>query len=586
MAEPATDVVAGVVAEAAELEIAFGNPFHDVPFGYRSIVDDDDASRVNPEAARILEAWGVSSELVPVSLGGRWASTSSLVSRLRPIFRRDPSVGYEIALGSLNAAVSIWIAGDENLKSTYSRLLRGNGSIVSGADWENESGGFRISASDGGWILSGSGAVLGDCRLGGAAVLHAVSETPDGDRANLVVWHPDSGLVGDRSTVERIEVAGLRGCRFSQLQVQGQPISRVVTMGHGTIDPDRGAGIVTEGVRQIEDALVPAVAIGVVDAALHLAYSYGTGRELYGGVVLDLPHARGLVADARTDLLIADALSAVAVRSLHLDPASTRALTAACGLLAPELLNDAMRSLSVLFGSTFYGRVEPFEIIEKFVRDLQAIPVLRLRADAQTQAIASRLGALPEPDGSFDARLFANDGQLAEPDFSRLMIDGDPKDPLGALLSSPLVRSALEDRRPELSAMIARFDERFRLLLETSRRTIESAGDDVDAPTRAREFSVIQGVGACLGVWYWSIMNDPDNDASDLDWLHAALIRLENRNTGTRASLPIGLAEAAVAKVASCVEEHRSIAFDRAPVCGMNPEETLNDRDNGEKTVL
>ena len=66
------------------------------------------------------------------------------------------------------------------------------------------------------------------------------------------------------------------------------------------------------------------------------------------------------------------------VRALHSHPADAAPIAAASALLVPQLLNDAMRNLSVLFGSTFYGSVEPYAAFEKLVRDLAAMSLVGL----------------------------------------------------------------------------------------------------------------------------------------------------------------------------------------------------------------
>ena len=69
-------------------------------------------------------------------------------------------------------------------------------------------------------------------------------------------------------------------------------------------------------------AIVPALAVGAVETALHETVRYARDRQLYGGTVLDIPAARALFADALSDMLVADILSASAVRALHVAPRS------------------------------------------------------------------------------------------------------------------------------------------------------------------------------------------------------------------------------------------------------------------------
>ena len=114
-----TDVIAAspgrspdIVPAEQSLEKVFGDPFGAGHFSWASIVADDRASRRDAAIARSIAEWGVGRALIPASLGGEWSSTPELVRRLRPLFRRDPSLGCAVVASSLTPAVAVWIAGD------------------------------------------------------------------------------------------------------------------------------------------------------------------------------------------------------------------------------------------------------------------------------------------------------------------------------------------------------------------------------------------------------------------------------------------------------------------------------------------
>ena len=165
-----------------------------------------------------------------------------------------------------------------------------------------------------------------------------------------------------------VETVGLRGTRFGVATVRS-------VLPTGDVLHADGGSRALERARAETAAIVAALMIGAVDSAVHLALPYAAGRRLYRGTVLDIPHARSLLADVHTDLLIADALAARVVPS-WMPVASTRWRHAASAYLVPQLLADAMRALSVLFGSTFYARVEPYAIFETFVRDVGSLSLL------------------------------------------------------------------------------------------------------------------------------------------------------------------------------------------------------------------
>ncbi|WP_157549756.1 acyl-CoA dehydrogenase family protein [Microbacterium sp. Leaf288] len=123
-------------------------------------------------------------------------------------------------------------------------------------------------------------------------------------------------------------------------------------------------------------AAVPAAALGAIDAALRESVRYAHARHLYGGTVLDIPHARSLLAAALADALTADALSSAAVCLADAHAPAASIAVAVSAHLSCLLLADAAQQVSVLAGSTFYARISPFEIIEQHVRDLSALSVL------------------------------------------------------------------------------------------------------------------------------------------------------------------------------------------------------------------
>jgi hypothetical protein len=130
-------------------------------------------------------------------------------------------------------------------------------------------------------------------------------------------------------------------------------------------------------------ALGAALWCATVDTALRIAVSYAQERSLYGGTVWEIPHARSLVADACADLLTADAIATAGFAA-----ADIGALP-----LVPALLGDCMRALSVLFGSTFFARVEPYAVFETFVRDLAAMRLVSTRVAAPESAAAQHEAA-------------------------------------------------------------------------------------------------------------------------------------------------------------------------------------------------
>ncbi|MBN9200537.1 MAG: hypothetical protein J0H70_04060, partial [Microbacterium chocolatum] len=140
-----------------------------------------------------------------------------------------------------------------------------------------------------------------------------------------------------------------------------------------------------------------AMALVTLDTSLRLAVRYAAGRELYGGTVLDIPHARGVIAEVHTDLLVADALTDSALAAIDAgtpDAVQESAVVA----LVPRLLTDAMRALSVLFGSTFYARVAPYAVFETLLRDVDALALAGLGRHPSDISVAALGAVAVQPD--------------------------------------------------------------------------------------------------------------------------------------------------------------------------------------------
>ena len=179
---------------------------------------------------------------------------------------------------------------------------------------------------------------------------------------------------------------GTRGRRLGTAEFHDLPVPADRTVG------PPGSGVPTaRTASQVTRAVLPALAVATVDSSLDLAVRYAADRSLYGGTVLDLPQSRALLAGAIADFLLADAFSSVVVRGLHLAPEDCLIPTAASGYLVPQLLSSAMQDLSVLFGSTFYARVEPYDVFEKFLRDVAVLPIGHDGTDACLRTIDANL---------------------------------------------------------------------------------------------------------------------------------------------------------------------------------------------------
>ncbi|URN12826.1 hypothetical protein LUW77_17990 [Streptomyces radiopugnans] len=112
---------------ADALERAFG-PLDDPanPLGREAILAADAAGRTLTGAEEVLDAHRFNAEFVPVELGGALSRMDGLGRVLRPVFRRDASLGFGYGLNCFFAAAPVWIGGSARQRAEVAgHLLEG-----------------------------------------------------------------------------------------------------------------------------------------------------------------------------------------------------------------------------------------------------------------------------------------------------------------------------------------------------------------------------------------------------------------------------------------------------------------------------
>lgn len=514
------------VRTSAGLEHVLGDPFEAGPAGFDTVLAADAGCHLPDEAEHRLLAWGANAELVPTRLGGRWTSTRDLVDRLMPVFRRDAALGLGFGVTSLMAGVNVWIAGDEQQQQDVADvLLRGGRVSIMFHELEHgndlTANACRLEDTPTGLRLTGTKAVVNNVDRADLAVLMARTATQEGPRSHtLVLWDPTT-TEGVRAHA-RYRTAGMRGVRLGGVDLRGAPVHAGALLG--------GAGTAVEvALRafQVTRSVLPALAVGSLDGALHVAGEYAAGRSLYGTTVLELPYTHRLVAVALGDLLLADALASTAVRALHVAPQECFLLSAACKYLVPELLQDGLDALATLLGSTFYAKVAPYGIVEKHVRDLAVLPIGHAGGMSCLMSILPHLPRWSRPrDVEPVPGLFDDDAVTGEPDLTRLTLAVGGRDAVTSVLTRPDVVRAVEAVDPRVGALVRAHAARLTTLVEQIRAASRSAftgfaeGAVVEL---ARDLTILLAAAAAVGTWHASYrQGDPRDGAA---WLSLTLAR-------------------------------------------------------------
>lgn len=535
-----TNASGPVGAVANDLEILLGDARDTAnPVGTLQILDADERGELLTAGEELLASWGFNAEFVPTHLGGRLVAVDELVRAVRPVFRRDVSLGLGYGVTSLMAAVNVWCAGTPAQQRRVGDLLL-DGERVAVAYHELDHGNdfsrneFTARLDGGHFRLSGTKEVISNIDRAAAFVLFARTGTGGGPRVHsLLLVERDQIDPSRMAFLSRTRTSGVRGVKLGGVRAEDHPVAADTILGAP------GTGVET-ALRsfQITRAILPGLAVGPVDTALRTVVRFAASRHLYGGTVLDLPHARETLAGAFIDLLTVDALATAACRSLHLLPEQSSVHSAAAKYLAARLLTGTMDDLAVVLGARHYLREGEHAIFGKHLRDLPVVSLGHASEAACLLAIVPQLPALARHAWHNPAApppsLFDTTATLPPLYFDRLSLATGGHDDITGLILTAQVRDI------QLDGLVDDLRTQLRMLAtEASTIPPPQRGPLADATTFALavRHTLLLAAAAGVGVWQAGCARD-DPFLGDPRWLVAALTRLHGRLSGRAAALP------------------------------------------------
>ncbi|WP_143664595.1 acyl-CoA dehydrogenase, partial [Streptomyces sp. NRRL B-24572] len=346
-------------------------------------------------AAAALDEYGILAEFVPARLGGRLDRVDHLVDLMRSVYRRDPSLGLGHCSSSLLGAVNVWTTGSPVQQRATADLLLG-GRKVSCAFHElahgNDIGSVDFSATPAGdrLLLTGRKESISNLDRADAVVLLARTDPNGGPRACSQLLLPVSRFDPERVRfLPRFRSVGMRGVRLGGVTVDELPVPADDLLGA----PGTGLETVARAFQLTRIAL-PAMSTAMLDTALRVTLHHVRRRRLYGRGALAIPMVRTALANAFTDLLVCEALTRTAARSLHLHPESGSVHAPAVKYLVSGLLLDAIEQLSLVMGSEFYRRDGEHAVFQKTVRDVKPVGFGHIARAACLSALLPQLPVL------------------------------------------------------------------------------------------------------------------------------------------------------------------------------------------------
>lgn len=561
-------------SRAIALDDALGDPTDPKnPAGFAGVLDADERGVFPAAAEAILDDFGVNAEFVPQALGGRLRSIDELARTLRPVFRRDMTLGVGYGISSFMAATNVWTAGSTEQQRALAATLLANEKasvcyheLARGNDFARNE--FRADPAGQMLVLNGEKHVVNNVEHAAALVLFARTDSSAGSRSHSVLLlHRDMLDAGHIEHLARYRTPGVTGCRIAGIRFTDCAVPAASVVG------STGDGVeIALRSFQITRSALPSMAIAALDTALRTTLDFAFGRRLYGTTVVGLPHARATLVAVFADLLICDALATVASRALHLLPGEASVLASTSKYLVPKLLGEAAYDLSVVLGARCYLREGEHAIFEKLLRDM---PVLSLSHAGGAVCQATILAQLPTlaryawTEAAAPPReLFRPGADLPPLRPELLQLTNRGRDSLVSSLE-PACADLLAGEGGQLAREVAgALRRQLRALHEESAQLAPIDRTAFAAPHGfglTHRYALLAAASACLNIWQ-AHRGDASRFLADPSWLLAALTRIVGRLDGTEL-LPIaGIRERMFAELAARHDTVHSFDLDAVPL--------------------
>jgi len=390
---------------AEQLERHLGDPHTpDSRMSFSRVLETDEREQYPYTFVNMLQRWGIDEYLLPEEQGGRARDLEVGFNLMRLIARRDPTSAAALMLNHLGLMPAL-IAGTEAQKREIVAGVKegrrgcwGLSERHHGSDLiANE---LRAEKTEGGYLLTGEKWLIGIARHADDLSVYARTDDRGGPGGySVFVLDKRSVSIGSLDELPDERLHGLRGLDVSGFRLDRAFVSDSALLGR------EGQGLeIALLTSQVARALVTGIALSAVDTALRVTLDFTESRTIFGRAVSDIPYSRRQLVECFADLMIADAVSLGAVRSLQVVPEQSSVWSSVVKYFVPTLLERTMSQLNVVLGARFYLRAHPhYGIHQKMVRDL---PVTNF-ADGNTAVNLKNLAL--QLDGLLDTAVDAGD---------------------------------------------------------------------------------------------------------------------------------------------------------------------------------
>lgn len=543
------------------------------PVNRDALLTADEHWEILGEAEARLEEFGFAAELVPTEYGGRFTTLDGLGRILRPVFRRDPALGFARGLINFIAASMVWIEGDETQRKRIAALQL-DGRLLTVVRREEAHANdltreeILINEAPDGPMLNGlKSAIANSDRARGLVVM--AREADAAGTAAYTTLLLDREELADYALEElpRYPTVGMRGCYFGGLEFLECPIPPDAVVG------ERGRAVQI-GLRGsvLVRGLVAATQIASGDTLLRTAAGFvaENGDGPSRGVASS--HETAVLSSALLELQVADCLALTACRAVHVIPQDSGACAAAAAYLVPKLLAENADNLTVVLGNAQFSTTGRYGLFQKQLRDLPVTGLGHAGTAGRQAALVANLPRFAARSwfhaGEPDPALFRIDGALPPLDLDRIRVVGG-EDPLAATLLGCARRSAAAARDGEAEAeqlaVLRTLTDAFVAELEDLRRGCLALGGESSTAllnphgyALADRYALVCAAAAALAVWRAQREGAGDAFLADPRWAIGALTLIGKRLDLPGASTAVDYESWALAEVFARLRDRQS----------------------------
>jgi alkylation response protein AidB-like acyl-CoA dehydrogenase len=358
-----------VLEPACQLDDKLGDPRNsDLLFSFAQRVAEDEREHYPAEALSFLLQYGLHHLDVPTALGGKFHRLDQVGALLRVVARRDLTVAIAHAISFLGTAI-VWIGGNDAQRHSFAKSVL-DGERVSVALTEVESGSDLLNMMTNAEPVKNGYRLKGEKWLGNGfccnrfILVYARTSDSGGPRDFSLFLFDKASKPEGFKTSSKIATLGVRGADVSGIRFDAilPNDARIGTEGSGFETVLKAL--------QLTRTICGELSLGALETSLETVLRFATKRKVYGKTVIELPQSQKLLSETWAELLIADSLTGLVMRSMQIIPEQASVHSAVVKFFVPTMVEQAMTRLAMVYGARYYLRNNYEDgIFQKMYRD-------------------------------------------------------------------------------------------------------------------------------------------------------------------------------------------------------------------------